>query len=835
MADFSYPNGGAPLTRQGSLSLITPPSIMGYQDFFRQNSNREHGWMYIKVGRSTTWEKRWFVFDNGVLQHANSSKALSYEFVQIPMDTVITLRADKKSTVGVEPTIMITTTENKLYLKLANMEEMTKWLFCFQKAVALVLTHLLEAPSQHSSVPAAGGELMALDSHNTPVGVAARQGSSAANHIWLSELGHGHGGGTSTQNRRRNSNSFYDSVYGNDRRMSADRNAIQGSEQGQVSGRSVSTGGERAFGRDLRAFTAEDVLAFVDQDRRSTVDLTRLDTSSHSTSSGAVSSSLTSEDNSVWRDVEGGTTSLQQVIGIVNVETDIVGIADIPIESNTSIESENSSNPCGVAKSPYIPILFTNSNEPPPPVLAASYKEPVSESSKLENIVQQFSLVERPSEGEVADTNAGDGENDDEDEYMLFALDEKEEADGDAAAQLDIIARESFNGSRSSTTHGTNSNCSNSPSSQASGPSWSDGPFPTNPPTDRQVSNRISLVWQAGHCSKLGPRTANEDRFVSIPNIEEKADHPNSNTYDSTVVGGGTMEAKGYFAVYDGHCGDQAATYLQENLLENIVSHHEFQSNPELAVIETCIQTDRDFLDECASKRMYCGTTALGVFIIGTKLVVFNIGDCQAVLCSAGSAVEMSWPQKPGHDLESRRIKEANGWITEEKELYMGRLHRMANHLNDPLVLDKAHQVSWVTIHRVCGELAVSRSIGDPEYKGFVPGANVDAFFSWPDGHNQKFMADLVIPTPEIEVHNITREDEFILLASDGLWDVISTAEAVKIARQALGEDRSPSTCCEELCELALKLGSSDNVTIVLVQFVHNSLLFQQINKSFHS
>ena len=46
------------------------------------------------------------------------------------------------------------------------------------------------------------------------------------------------------------------------------------------------------------------------------------------------------------------------------------------------------------------------------------------------------------------------------------------------------------------------------------------------------------------------------------------------------------------------------------------------------------------------------------------------------------------------------------------RELYMGRLHRMANHFDDPLVLERAQQVNWVTIHRVCGELAVSRSIG---------------------------------------------------------------------------------------------------------------------------
>lgn len=63
----------------------------------------------------------------------------------------------------------------------------------------------------------------------------------------------------------------------------------------------------------------------------------------------------------------------------------------------------------------------------------------------------------------------------------------------------------------------------------------------------------------------------------------------------------------------------------------------------------------------------------------------------------------------------SNHIKVADLLIKESycRELYMGRLHRMANHFDDPLVLERAQQVSWVTIHRVCGELAVSRSIGE--------------------------------------------------------------------------------------------------------------------------
>jgi serine/threonine protein phosphatase PrpC len=179
----------------------------------------------------------------------------------------------------------------------------------------------------------------------------------------------------------------------------------------------------------------------------------------------------------------------------------------------------------------------------------------------------------------------------------------------------------------------------------------------------------------------------------------------------------------------------------------------------------------------CRDKRIYCGTTALGAFVRANQLTVFNIGDCQAVLCSSGAAVPMSQAHQPGRPDERERITKAGGWITEERELYMGRLHRMD--LSDPVVRDKAQQVNWTTIYRVCGELAVSRSIGDPDYKGFTPGEKVDAGFLWPENHAQVFEADLVIPMPEIRSKLLAPDDEFLLLASDGLWDVVSGAEAV--------------------------------------------------------
>ena len=140
--------------------------------------------------------------------------------------------------------------------------------------------------------------------------------------------------------------------------------------------------------------------------------------------------------------------------------------------------------------------------------------------------------------------------------------------------------------------------------------------------------------------------------------------------------------------------------------------------------------------------------------------------------------------------------------------------------LSDPVVRDKAQKVTWVVIHRVCGELAVSRSIGDPDYKRFMPHAKVDALFNWPDDHNESFAADLVVPDPEVKVFDLSKSDEFFIIASDGLWDVVGPEDAVVKTRSSLRAGKTPYEAAEDLCDLALKLGSSDNVTVVIVMLL---------------
>ena len=99
---------------------------------------------------------------------------------------------------------------------------------------------------------------------------------------------------------------------------------------------------------------------------------------------------------------------------------------------------------------------------------------------------------------------------------------------------------------------------------------------------------------------------------------------------------------------------------------------------------------------------------------------------------------------------------------------------------------------------RVLGMLAMSRAIGDNYLKPYV------------------------IAEPEVTVTERTDGDECLILASDGLWDVVSNDTACGVARMCLrASPESSDTACSDasilLTKLALARHSSDNVSVVVV------------------
>lgn len=121
--------------------------------------------------------------------------------------------------------------------------------------------------------------------------------------------------------------------------------------------------------------------------------------------------------------------------------------------------------------------------------------------------------------------------------------------------------------------------------------------------------------------------------------------------------------------------------------------------------------------------------------------------------------------------------------------------------------------------NRVLGVLATSRSIGDDYLKPYV------------------------ITDPEVKVVRRTKSDEFLILASDGLWDVISNELACRVARRCLegrlrkSSSSVPSRCTRGgraaeaaamLAELAMARGSYDNISVIVVDLRSNNSSLNQ-------
>ena len=159
--------------------------------------------------------------------------------------------------------------------------------------------------------------------------------------------------------------------------------------------------------------------------------------------------------------------------------------------------------------------------------------------------------------------------------------------------------------------------------------------------------------------------------------------------------------------------------------------------------------TDHSFLAGARAKGDRSGSTAVGALIHGTapddvRILVANTGDSRAVLCRSGRAVAMSEDHKPNLPAEQRRINRSGGKVIDANGTF--RVGRRA----------ATGSQTW---------LAVARAFGDIGLKE-------------PD--------QCVIPTPDVETRHILPGDTFLLLACDGIFDVLSNQQAIDIAGEHL-------------------------------------------------
>ncbi|CAH0383508.1 unnamed protein product, partial [Bemisia tabaci] len=291
-------------------------------------------------------------------------------------------------------------------------------------------------------------------------------------------------------------------------------------------------------------------------------------------------------------------------------------------------------------------------------------------------------------------------------------------------------------------------------------------------------SDMLPNTWQekgkySAHFAVQGSRESMEDTFT----IQE------------------TMEKikAAYFAVFDGHGGNLVAEFARKNVWRYLVQ--EVQKSPketiELnsqpmslspppaqsqkkskfiidgidykdALKKAVEKTDAEILKRILIHN--AGSTALIALIVGSKLIVANVGDSRGVMCdSKGNTKPISFDQKPGDKREMARIIAAGGQVI----------------LNDGT-------------YRLNGDLAMSRALGDSRHKE--------------SGLSSE---------PDVRIYDLCwYKPQFLVLATDGLWDVMSNEEVVAFIKNRFLEEYYGA---KSLAYFAHLRGSTDNISITVV------------------
>ena len=239
--------------------------------------------------------------------------------------------------------------------------------------------------------------------------------------------------------------------------------------------------------------------------------------------------------------------------------------------------------------------------------------------------------------------------------------------------------------------------------------------------------------------------------------------------------------------------------------------------NPTMALDSTTPAANSNNSVELLEEEGNSGTTACVVLVTPHCILCANAGDSRGILRQLnGRTMALSFDHKPEDEGEEGRIRAAGGYVTGG---------------------------------RVEGDLAVSRGLGDFRFKDATivqrgSGNSLDpVLLSQPtdtmtlgnannNNNNNIFMPSSsptvqsagdqkVSPIPDV-LANIrdASQDAFAMIACDGIWDVQTNEHASKLVHDVFSEGEvDVGLVCEEVCDICLRLGSKDNMTVLVLQF----------------
>lgn len=244
-----------------------------------------------------------------------------------------------------------------------------------------------------------------------------------------------------------------------------------------------------------------------------------------------------------------------------------------------------------------------------------------------------------------------------------------------------------------------------------------------------------------------------------------------------------------FFAVYDGHGGANIAQHAGKHLHKYVTRRPEYGSDMRKALQRGFLDIDEAMLNDDSLKEQMAGSTAVTVLIKNDRLYCANAGDSRAIACVGGKLDVLSFDHKPNNTNELERIKKAGG---------------------------------YVEYNRVNGYLALSRALGD---------------FSLKRNTNVLPEEQVVTAWPDIEERQVNEDWQFMVIACDGIWDVLPSQSVLEFVQAEIAQGIYPQNICENLMTRCLapdcQMGGigGDNMTVIIVCFLHGRPYEDLVNK----
>ncbi len=304
---------------------------------------------------------------------------------------------------------------------------------------------------------------------------------------------------------------------------------------------------------------------------------------------------------------------------------------------------------------------------------------------------------------------------------------------------------------------------------------------------------------------------------------------------DASVVCDLTLKFAGersalLFGVFDGHGGSEAAQFCADHIAQQIEKLAAKQDLSNALLARTVTKLDKRFCVEANSRGYLSGATLNACLVVDGGLWVTNLGDSRAVLCRGKTAVDLSRDHKPSDAPELGRIESAGGRVIVQRVLNLAQLCRVKPELRDQLAFDVpiphklAKLAGFSSVARIEGELSVSRSIGDIEFKlPFAAGI-----------HGERVTADLVSNQADATHTQLREEDKFVVVACDGLWDVLTSQQVIDFVHDSIDSFADPFRAVHELVTEALRLGSTDNISAAVLFLPYTKFVLDPLGVSSH-